>query len=73
LEQQYLIRFDENPKAGDVVIFGPNAVNKYGHVAIIVASTNKYLVVFEQDGIKQDGAKIDTWSYARVLGYLTKR
>jgi len=58
---------------GDIVIFGASGANKYGHIAIF----NKWLdahtmEVFEQDGFKQDGAKIAFWKTDRVIGYLRK-
>ena len=61
------------PLEGDVVIFGRTNSNKYGHVAIVLYATRKVLAVFEQDGFKQDGAKVVTRSYDNVLGYLRRR
>ena len=61
------------PDAGDVVVFGQSSSNKYGHVAIVISATESKLTVFEQDGFKQDGAKIADWGYERVLGFLRKR
>ena len=61
------------PLEGDVVIFGRTNSNKYGHVAIVLYATRKVLVVFEQDGLKQDGARIGVRSYDSVLGYLRRR
>ena len=61
------------PLEGDVVIFGRTDSNKYGHVAIVLYATRNVLVVFEQDGFKQDGAKIGVRSYDNVLGYLRRR
>lgn len=58
---------------GDVLIWGPTATNKYGHVAILVAVYNtKYFIVFEQDGFKQDGAKLNMRSREGLLGCLYK-
>ncbi|MBO7123202.1 MAG: hypothetical protein J6V90_07990 [Treponema sp.] len=54
----------------DVVVFGATEKNKYGHVAIVIETFPTYLVVFEQDGFKQDGAKIAKWDYKTVIGYL---
>jgi hypothetical protein len=58
---------------GDVLIWGPTDSNKYGHVAILVAIYNtKYFIVFEQDGFKQDGAKLAFRSREGLLGGLYK-
>jgi len=61
------------PPAGAVVIFGANATNQYGHIGICLSAGRDTLIVFEQDGFKQDGAKVCTWNYTRMLGWLTKR
>lgn len=61
------------PLEGDVVVFGKTASNKYGHVAIVLWASRKVLVVLEQDGFKQDGAKVVTRPYDNVLGYLRRR
>ena len=86
--QEFVTKYDDKPvmqkhiqlfKAGhlvvrgDVVVFGASGSNKYGHIAIF----NKWLdattmEVFEQDGFKQDGAKIAFWKIDRVIGYLRK-
>lgn len=76
LEQKYfnkLVYTGEKPEAGDVVIFGATKTNSYGHVAIVLDANTEKITVFEQDGFKQDGAHIGSWSYARVLGFLRKR
>lgn len=58
---------------GDVVVWGATKTNPYGHVAIVLEyHAGGELVVFEQDGYKQDGAKI-AWRTAKgVIGYLRK-
>ena len=58
---------------GDVAIWAESSTNKYGHVAIIVGTINDDLIVFEQDGFKQDGAKIVLRSTDRLLGALRKK
>jgi len=58
---------------GAVVIFGPTAANKYGHVGICINTEGEKINLLEQDGYKQDGVKIAVWNYDRVLGWLTKR
>lgn len=56
---------------GDVLIWGPSKNNKYGHVAILVAIYNtRYFIVMEQDGFKQDGAKLAFRSRENLLGCL---
>lgn len=58
---------------GDVLIWGATPANKYGHVAILTAIYNtKYFIVFEQDGFKQDGAKLTMRSRENLLGALYK-
>ena len=77
LEQKYFHRIPYKAgmqlEAGDVVIFAPTKSNKYGHVAIVLDASSKEIAVFEQDGLKQDGAHVGSWNYARVLGFLRKR
>ena len=58
---------------GDIAIWAASPANKYGHVAIIVGTINDDLIVFEQDGFKQDGAKIVLRSTDRLLGALRKK
>ena len=56
---------------GDILIWNKSKTNKYGHVAILVAIYNtKYFVVFEQDGFKQDGAKLAFRSRENLRGAL---
>ena len=59
---------------GDVLVWDATSSNKYGHVAILVAVYNtKYFVVFEQDGFKQDGAKLAFRSKEGLLGCLWRK
>lgn len=60
------------PKIGDVIVWGETSTNKYGHVAICigVSEDNNSVVVFEQDGFKQDGAKLAKRSMNNMLGVL---
>ena len=56
---------------GDILIWDKTETNKYGHVAILVAVYNtKYFVVLEQDGFKQDGAKLAFRSRENLRGCL---
>lgn len=58
---------------GDVLIWDKSQTNQYGHVAILIAVYNtKYFIVFEQDGFKQDGAKLALRSRENLLGALWK-
>ncbi len=75
-EKQYLKKIPRDfivPQEGDVVIFGASKNNKYGHVAIVLEAEPSKLKVFEQDGFRQDGCKISSYSYTNVLGFLRKR
>lgn len=59
---------------GDVLVWDATSSNKYGHVAILVDVYNtKYFVVFEQDGFKQDGAKLAFRSREGLLGCLWRK
>lgn len=58
---------------GDVAMWNGSAGNKYGHVAIVIGELGDDLIVFEQDGFKQDGAKIALRSRERLLGFLRKK
>lgn len=74
IEKKYFTR--ETKKAmcpGDVLIWDSTETNKYGHVAIYLGKLNNDLIVFEQDGFKQDGAKINLRSKTNLLGFLRKK
>ncbi len=58
---------------GDIVVWDGTATNKYGHVAICLGKLGNSLIVFEQDGFKKDGAKINIRSKDNLLGYLRKK
>lgn len=60
------------PEIGDVCVWDKTDKNKYGHVAICIGysvSLDK-LIVFEQDGFKQDGAKLAVRDIDGLLGVL---
>jgi len=58
---------------GDVLIWDSTSTNPYGHVAILVDIYNtKYFIVFEQDGFKQDGARLNFRSRENLKGCLWK-
>lgn len=77
LEQRFLSLVPVNGdsvRAGDVAVWNATEVNKYGHVAIVVGLLgDESLIVFEQDGFKQDGAKLNVRSRKNLLGFLRKK
>ena len=72
-EKKYFKKGTRGFSAGDVLIWNSSGTNKYGHVAIMLGTVGKSLIVFEQDGFKQDGAKINLRSKDNLLGYLRKK
>ena len=74
LEKKYFYRYSKKGLCeGDLVVWDATKTNKYGHVAIYIATLNNSLVVFEQDGLKQDGAKINLRSKENLLGCLRRK
>ena len=74
IEKKYFIRSTQkNWIPGDVLIWDQSPTNKYGHVAIFLAYLGNGLLVFEQNGITQEGAEIQVRTRDRLLGYLRKR
>ena len=74
LEKKYFTRVKtKSPKAGDVVIWDSTDKNKFGHVAICLGLLGDSVIVFEQDGFKQDGAKVNIRSKKNMLGVLRKK
>lgn len=72
-EQEYFDRLAKliKPRYGDVVIFNETKTNKYGHVAIVINLIDENnILVFEQDGFKQDGAKLTVKPTENIAGYL---
>ena len=56
---------------GDVLIYGATKSNPYGHVCILVSMLDSdTFIVFEQDGFKQDGAKLAVRDKNNLLGGL---
>ena len=73
LEKKYFTKRAKNtvPLYGTVAVWGGTEKNKYGHVAIVIAKIdNSTLIVFEQNGILQDGAKLVRRDTKNLLGYL---
>lgn len=76
IEKKYFYKYTKTNKGlipGDVLIWNSTETNKYGHVAIYLGKINNDLIVFEQDGFKQDGAKINLRSKENLLGVLRKK
>jgi len=75
LEKKYFTRSStKSPKQGDVVIWDSIDKNKFGHVAICLGLLGTdSIIVFEQDGFKQDGAKVNVRSKKNMLGVLRKK
>ena len=56
---------------GDVLVWNSTASNEYGHVAIYLGNVSKdSVIVFEQDGFTQDGAKLNIRSRKNLAGIL---
>ena len=59
---------------GDVAVWDRTATNRYGHVAIFLCWVNAdKMLVFEQDGCRQDGAKLALRDKNNCLGLLRRR
>ena len=74
-EKKYFVRFTSNlARFGDVIIWDRTETNKYGHVALVVqAYQQDKVLVFEQNGFAQDGAKFAIRDLKSSLGILRKR
>lgn len=70
LMQKYLVKVDGPFRPGDILVWDGGL---YGHVAILLAMLGTNFIVFEQDGYKQDGAKISLLKPSGLLGALRKR
>lgn len=73
VEKKYFTRLTKNatPSFGLVAVWGATPTNKYGHVAIVICRLDaSTLLVFEQNGVLQDGAKVVKRSTQNLLGYL---
>ena len=69
---QHIRIIDTTPQIGDVLVWDATEKNKYGLVAICLGYDDNLglCIVFEQDGLKQDGAKLATRSSQNLLGVL---
>lgn len=74
-EEKYFERLPpaKTVQMGDVAVWGSTPTNKYGHVAIILGYNETQFLVMEQDGFKQDGAKIVLRSRFNYLGALRRK
>lgn len=73
LEKKYFTKCAKNtvPQFGMVAIWNATQTNSYGHVAIVVGKIDaSTLIVFEQNGVLQDGAKLVRRETKNLLGYL---
>lgn len=72
LEQKYFDAIRTTKiKYGDVAVWSSTEKNKYGHIAIAVTNaTNESILVFEQNGFTQDGAKLVERPIENILGIL---
>ena len=56
---------------GDVLVYDATKSNSYGHVCILAGMLDSdTFIVFEQDGFKQDGAKLTVRDKNNLLGGL---
>lgn len=72
-ERKYFVRLMDSAKVkpGDIAVWGSTPTNKFGHVAIVITEINSTsLLVLEQNGFTQDGAKIVERSKTNLLGFL---
>ena len=72
LEKKYFIKYQTYcPEPADVIVWGQTKTNRYGHVAIVVSFLgNNKVLVFEQNGFTQNGAKLAIRTMENTLGVL---
>lgn len=58
---------------GDWIIWEPTKSNPYGHIAMYINTQGSFFLVFEQDGYKQDGAKLIYRTRKGIAGGLSVR
>lgn len=73
IERKYFHRITDHFRTGDIIVFDGTSTNDFGHVAILLEERENDFIVFEQDGFKQDGAKISCWKKQNVLGCLRRK
>lgn len=73
LEKKYFKRIKTKMfKQGDIIIWNGTPINEFGHVAIFITDVDDKIMVFEQNGFEQSGAKITVRTKDNVLGVLRK-
>lgn len=72
-EKKWYKKVTSSYRAGDVLVWDKTSTNKYGHVAIMLGKLDDDFIVFEQNGFKQDGAKITLRNRDNLLGALRRR
>ena len=60
----------EQLRRGDLAIWNKTSTNPHGHIAIVMADKGDNLLIFEQNGFKQDGAKISSHTKSGLMGGL---
>lgn len=72
VEKKYFNKIPASKKIliGDTAIWDSTETNEFGHVAIVIGELSNSLIVFEQNGFKQDGAKLNIRSKKNLLGVL---
>lgn len=73
------LKVTQEPKPGDVVVFGETPANRFGHVAIVMEVGEDYLEVVEQIGLNdKEGSRGDGrglhWRIrplANIAGFIT--
>lgn len=75
IEKKYFNRYSNKKSvlAGDVAVWNSTETNSFGHVAIILGELSNSLIVFEQDGFNQYGARLALRSKNNLLGILRKK
>lgn len=75
-EKKHFIKLDAEKhsfaQSGDIAIWNSTETNEYGHVAIVLDDQVQNILVFEQNGFTQEGAKLKIRSKQNLLGYLMK-
>ena len=74
IEKKYFLRLKNKGNIpGDILIWDSTDKNAFGHVAIYLGKLNNDFIVFEQDGFKKDGAKINLRGKTHYLGFLRRK
>lgn len=75
LEQKYFTQeAAATAQYGDVVVWDKTSTNSYGHVAIFIGWVDaSKMLVFQQDGIAEDGAKLALREMKNCLGCLRRK